>query len=169
MARDGRGAYVIWEMSEGMIRMKTKQRLVFMFVMLLMSGCQSVPEASSDLKQQALNFTPPSGMAGLYVIRPYHFAGSAVNWLVRLDYQDFGLLETSSYLYSPILPGKHFLRMGQEGSKVETFVAEAGVTYYYRMKPSFHPIARISEAEGQKYVREFKISGATSYKVPFNP
>jgi hypothetical protein len=132
-------------------------------------GCQSVPEASPEMKQQALAFTPPSGMAGLYIIRPYHFAGSAVNWVARLDYQDFGSLSTSSYVYNPILPGKHFIRMGQTG--FATFVAEAGKNYYFAMKPSFtgHNFEEISETEGQEYVREFKMSGDNRYKVPFNP
>lgn len=145
--------------------------IVFTALVTLMSGCQSVPKASSELKQQALSFTPPPGMAGLYVIRPYHFAGSAVNYIFRLDYQDFGSLETKSYLYSPILPGKHFLRQGQvdSGFHAETFVAKAGQNYYFSIKISINPFIQIPEAEGQKYVREFKMSGANSYKVPFNP
>jgi hypothetical protein len=44
--------------------------IVFAALATLFSGCESVPVASSDQKQQALSFTPPSGMAGLYVIRP---------------------------------------------------------------------------------------------------
>ena len=137
----------------------------------LMSGCQSVPKASSEQKQQALSFTPPPGMAGLYVIRPYHFAGSAVNYIYRLDYQDFGTLETKSFLYTPILPGKHFLRQGpvDSGFHSETFVAKAGQNYYFSIKISIDPFVQIPEVEGQKYVREFKMSGANSYKVPFNP
>jgi|ERR1035441_712938 hypothetical protein len=145
--------------------------ILFAALVTLMSGCQSVPEASSGLKQQALSFTPPSGMAGLYVIRPWHLGGAAINWEVRLDYQEFGSLETSSYLYSAILPGKHFLRMGQGDTGVNTFIAKAGENYYFSSKisilgPVFYPI---SEADGQKYVRKFKQSGATTYKPPFNP
>ena len=145
--------------------------ILFAALVTLMSGCQSVPEASSGLKQQALSFTPPSGMAGLYVIRPWHLGGAAINWEVRLDYQGFGSLETSSYLYSAILPGKHFLRMGQGDTGVNTFIAKAGENYYFSSKisilgPVFYPI---SEADGQKYVRKFKQSGATTYKPPFNP
>jgi hypothetical protein len=145
--------------------------ILFAALVALMTGCQSVPEASSDLKQQALSFTPPSGMAGLYVIRPYHFAGAAVNWTFRLDYQDFGSLETKSYLYSAILPGKHFLRQGpvDSGFHAETFVAKPGQNYYFLIKLSMDPFLPIPEAEGQKYVREFKMSGANCYKVPFNP
>jgi hypothetical protein len=145
--------------------------ILFAALVTLMSGCQSVPEASSGLKQQALSFTPPAGMAGLYVIRPWHLGGAAINWEVRLDYQEFGSLETSSYLYSAILPGKHFLRMGQGDTGVNTFIAKAGENYYFSSKisilgPVFYPI---SEADGQKYVRKFKQSGATTYKPPFNP
>jgi hypothetical protein len=135
-------------------------------------SCASVPDASPEMKQQALSFSPPPNMAGLYVIRPYHIAGSAVSWVVRLDYQDFGSLGTSSYLYSAILPGKHFIRMGKNGDYgMETFMAEAGKNYYFTMKPSLsgHIFDQVSETEGQQDVRDFKMSGASSYKVPFNP
>lgn len=145
--------------------------ILFAAVAILVAGCQSVPEASSVQQQQALSFTPPSGMAGLYVIRPWHYAGSAVNWEAQLDYQDFGTLETSSYLYSPILAGKHFLRLGTGDTGVNTFIAKAGENYYFSAKisilgPVFYPI---SDADGQGYVRKFKQSGATTYKPPFNP
>ena len=94
-----------------------------------------------------------------------------MNWEAQLDYQDFGTLETSSYLFSPILPGKHFLRLNTGDTGVNTFVAKAGENYYFSAKisilgPVFYPV---SEAEGQGYVRKFKLSGATTYKPPFNP
>jgi hypothetical protein len=146
--------------------------ILFAALVTLMSGCQSVPEASSGLKQQALSFTPPSGMAGLYVIRSWHLGGAAVNWGIRLDYQYFGSLETSSYLYSPILPGKHFLRMGASGdSKVTTFIAKAGENCFFSTHPKLGGIVfdQDSESDGHKYVRKYKMSGATTYKVPFNP
>jgi hypothetical protein len=152
-------------------RLKLLPVIVFAALAALLSGCESVPVASSDQKQHALSFTPPSGMAGLYVIRPWHLGGAAANWGVRLDYQAFGSLETSSYLYSAILPGKHFLRMGQGDTGVNTFIAKAGENYCFASKisilgPVFY---QISEADGQKYVRKFKQSGATTYKPPFNP
>lgn len=139
---------------------------------VLISGCQSVQEASSVQKQQATSFTPPPGLAGLYVIRPWHHVGCAVNWGVRLDYQYFGTVETKSYLYSPILPGKHFLRVGASGdSRVKTFIAKAGENYYFSINPHFGGCVfdQDTEADGQRLVRKFKMSGATSYKVPFNP
>jgi hypothetical protein len=138
----------------------------------LMSGCASVPEGSPAMKQQALSFTPASGMAGLYVIRKYHFGGAAVLWNVRLDYQVFGSLKINSYLYNAILPGKHFLRKGPEGDYgMVTFVAEPGKNYYFSMGigiggPRLDPIP---EAEGQEYVRKYEMSGASTYKAPFSP
>jgi hypothetical protein len=152
-------------------RLKLLPIIVFAALAILLSGCESVPVASSDQKQQALSFTPPSGMAGLYVIRPWHLGGAAINWEVRLDYQEFGSLETSSYLYSAILLGKHFLRMGQGDTGVNAFIAKAGENYYFSAKVSIlGPVFyQISEADGQGYVNKFKQSGATTYKPPFNP
>jgi hypothetical protein len=138
----------------------------------LMSGCSSLlQEASPEMKQQALSFKPPAGMAGLYVIRKHHL-GHCDPWDFRLDYQDFGSMMPSYYLYNTILPGKHFLRPGPLGEYgIATFVAEAGKCYYFLIKPSFskHPFTQLSEAEGQQYVRQYKMSADEPYKAPFSP
>jgi len=111
-------------------------------------------------------------MAGLYVIRKYHLGGAALTWIVRLDYQVFGSLDIKNYLYSAVLPGKHFLRAGPEGDYgMATFVTEAGKNYYFSMGvriggPRLDPIP---EAEAQEYIRKYKMSGASTYKAPFSP
>ena len=146
--------------------------LLLTAVLTLMSGCSSIPEGSPEKRQQALSFTPPSGMAGLYVIRKFHLGGAALTWTVRLDYQVFGSLDIKSYLHNAVLPGKHFLRAGPEGDYgMATFVAEAGKNYYFSMGvgiggPRLDPIP---EAEAQDYIRKFKVSGASTYKAPFSP
>ena len=135
----------------------------------LMPGCAGVPEAPPEIKQQALSFTPPPGMAGLYLIRPYHFAGAAVLWKAQLDYQEFGSLKTSSYLYSAVLPGKHLLRTGAHGDAgATTFIAEAGKNYYFSMRATLK-LDPVPESQAQEYVRQFKLSGDNLYKAPFSP
>ncbi|MGP8202222.1 MAG: hypothetical protein ACLQU4_22310 [Limisphaerales bacterium] len=145
--------------------------LLLAAVLALVSGCTSVPEASPEMRQQSLSFAPPSGMAGLYVIRKHHMGGAAALWMVRLDYQVFGSLNINSYLYSAVLPGKHFLRKGPQGDYgMATFVAEAGKNYYFLMGvgiggPRLDPMP---EAEAQEYIRKYKMSGASTYKAPFS-
>ena len=119
-----------------------------------LTGCASVPEGSAAMKQQALSFTPSPGNADLYVIRPYNYVGGAVLFGVNLDYQEFGALETSSYLFGEVPPGKHVLRAGAGGtpnSQSLAFTAEAGKSYFFTVKPGWVSldVKQISETDGQ--------------------
>jgi hypothetical protein len=163
-AHASRGLETKWEipikMTQACRRLNWPPVILIAALVTLISGCASAPEASPEMKQQALSFTPPPGMAGLYVIRKYHIAGAAVSWTVHLDYQEFGSLRTSSYLYSAILPKKHSLRMGKDQYGLATFIAKAGENYYFSMSPpgfGMHPFAQIPEADGQACVRKFKM------------
>lgn len=130
----------------------------------LMAGCASVPEGSPEMKQQALSFTPPPGKAGVYLIRPYHVAGSAVLWNVKLDYQDCGSVETRSYLYCEVLPGEHIPMFARPGAPL---LAEAGKNYFFTI--NYGKFEQLSEADGQALVQKFKISKENRYKAPFLP
>jgi hypothetical protein len=133
------------------------------------TGCSSVPEGSAAIKQQALSFAPPPGMAAVYVIRPFHMLGGAVLTSVSLDYQEFGLLHTSSYLYGTVPPGQHTVRANdkQFGFEIVPFTAEAGKNYYFKYTLELkHPVIEpIPEPDGQAYVRKFKLSGDNRFEL----
>jgi hypothetical protein len=133
------------------------------------TGCTSVPEGSPEMKQQALSFTPPPGKAGIYVVRPFKMVGGAVLTGISLDYQVFGVLHTSSYLYGTVSPGQHTLRSSdkQFGFEVVPFTVEAGKNYYFKYKLEIpHPVIEaISETDGQEYVRKFKLSGENRFEL----
>ena len=141
---------------------------------ILITGCASVPEGSDAIKHQALSFAPPPGKAGVYVIRPYHMLGSAVLENVSLDYQVFGALVTSSYLYGTVSPGLHTLRCTDLPSAVVVpFTAGASTNYYFTVRASLAAngilIVPISETEGQAYVRNFKLSGNNRFELQNQP
>jgi hypothetical protein len=137
----------------------------------LMAGCASVPEGSAAMKQQALSFTPPPGKAGIYVIRPSQFLGGGVLDKISLDYQEFGVLGTSSYLFTTLPPGRHSFRtsLGAGSMEVVPFTVEAGKNYYFHVRASLAAntilIEPISETDGQAYVRKFKLSGENHFQV----
>jgi hypothetical protein len=134
----------------------------------------SVPEGSPAMKQQALSFTPPPGKAGLYVIRLCHFyndsyyGGSVVLFDISLDYQDFGSLETNSYLFATLPAGNHVLGPLH-------FTVAAGSNYYFTATHAGASRARhlevdaISETDGQAYVRKFKLSGDNRFELQNQP
>jgi hypothetical protein len=156
-------------------------------LIIQITGCaapppQHSPEGSASMKQQALNFAPPPGKAGIYVIRPYHFfkdtvySGSDILLNINLDYQQFGSVNTNSYLFGLVPPGKHILGssipdMFASDSKGGNFTAEAGKNYYFTVTGAgisgagHLQFVLISETEGQAYVREFKLSGDNRFDL----
>jgi hypothetical protein len=139
-------------------------------LILQITGCSSVPDASPAMKQQALSFTPPPGKAGVYVVRPYHMMGAAILNNISLDYQVFGALGTSSYLYGTVSPGLHTLRCADLPSvSIAPFTAEAGKNYYFEARGSLTAnsilVKPISETDGQAYVRKFKLSGKNRFEL----
>ena len=152
---------------------------ILLLGLLLMqtTGCQSVPEGSPVMKQQALSFTPPAGKAYVYVVRPSRFEGHAVLFGVSLDYQAFGMLENSSYIFAAVPPGEHALRgssstpsvLGGGGvGRLESFTAEAGKSYFFTVNPPGWTgglrFEQISEADGKGYVQKLKLSGDNRFE-----
>lgn len=148
---------------------------LLVFLAVHITGCRSVPEGSPALKQQALTFAPPSGMAGVYAIRRPGL-GSAILFDVALDYQDWGSLATSSYLFGFVAPGDHILSAPRAGGRRTPpgagihFTAEAGRDYYFRITAgstfgSVPDIIRLSESEGQANVRNFTLSGDNRFEA----
>jgi hypothetical protein len=144
--------------------------VLLVLLIISIAGCAGVPEGSAAMKQQALSFAPPPGKAGVYVIRPYHMLGAAILNNISLDYQVFGALETSSYLYGTVSPGLHTLRCADlPSASIVPFNAEAGKNYYFQARASLTAnaivVKPISETDGQAYVRKFKLSGNNRFEL----
>jgi hypothetical protein len=160
--------------------------------MMQITGCadrpetELAPEGSPAMKLQALSFAPPPGKAGVYVVRPYHFyndtyyGGSDILLNISLDYQQFGSLETNSYLFGLVSPGKHILGSSiadafASGSNRGNFTAEAGKNYYFTATGTGISRARhleidpISETDGRAYVQKFKLSGDNRFELQNQP
>ena len=130
-----------------------------------LAGCASTPVAPPVTSQPSANFAPPTGRAGLYVVRPHKFAGHAVAmWEVGLDNQLFGTVDMGAYLHSSVLPGRHVLRM-QDG-KTMAFDAEAGRNYYFTFVGLALKLKPVSEAEGETAVQESRLGRDNRYFLP---
>jgi Protein of unknown function (DUF2846) len=144
-------------------------------LIIQITGCTSFPEGSPEMKQQALSFTPPPGKASIYVVRPSQFLGGGVLDKISLDYQEFGVLDTSTYLFAIVSPGKHSFRtsLGAGSMTVVPFTVEAGKNYYFKVRASLAAngilIDPISETDGQAYVRKFKLSGENRFELQNSP
>ena len=136
--------------------------------LLSLAACASVPPASDRLTQQSRAFIPPPGKANVYVVRPYNYAGSCCVWPVSLDFQEFGSLGLSSYLYGVVDPGDHFVGstlMGSSPTRVK-FNATAGSNYFFKISPGFASISidRLTEEDGRQRVLEYTASGDNRFE-----
>lgn len=126
-----------------------------------LSGCASVPKAAPALDVQAKSFTPSSGKARLYVVRPSSLLGSAVALHVVLDGREFGSTSRGTYLMTEVDPGEHTIGSKTlENSAHEKVTAEAGRSYFYVIKPAMGllvarvSLLAVSDAEGRKEVEK---------------
>jgi hypothetical protein len=89
-------------------------------------------------------------------------------------------LETNSYLFALVSPGKHILVYSipdvfPSGSNRGNFTVEAGKNYYFTATGGGISRARhleidpISETDGQAYVRKFKLSGDNRFDLQNPP
>jgi hypothetical protein len=140
---------------------------------LMVTGCKSVPEGSPALKQQALSFTPPPGMAGVYVIRPWKLASGGTLFNASIDYQVYSSLDLDSYLFGLVPAGLHVINTPHYGigtvvNASTYFTAEAGSNYFFKIAPAVngYHINQLSDKDGMAYVREFKLSGDSHFADP---
>jgi hypothetical protein len=86
-------------------------------------------------KAEALKFSPPPGMANLYIIRREAYLGAAFNIGISLDERQIGSLQTGSFLLKPISPGNHILSSFTQGeTATKTFKASAGQNIFFDIK-----------------------------------
>ena len=136
----------------------------FIVVACTMTGCASVPTASTTFESKAMRFTAPPGMAAVYVYRPFNLIGSAVLFAVSLDYKDFGSVATKTYLFGTVKPGPHVIKAGG-GIPLSiasiSFNAQAGKLYFFKVGPGLNQIniEEVDEKTGRDNMVNLRPSG----------
>lgn len=98
-------------------------------LLLLVSGCASVPMASKEADAAAKSFRAPSDKARIYVYRN-EFMGGAVKIPITLDGKLVGSTVKNTYLMFDVNPGAHEVGcVGETPGKV-TVDAKAGEAAY---------------------------------------
>ena len=132
-------------------------------LLILMAGCVS-PQGTSgppEVQQQALAFTPPPGMAAIYVMAPFPLK-------FNFDYQDFGPLSYKGFFYEPVPAGRHSFCVGSLvnncdrslGYYVTSLNLEAGKNYFYEVKTRWKKVKfeQIPDDSGEKEVRRLTLA-----------
>jgi hypothetical protein len=164
-----RGAAELMKMIVMLHPIKITVTVVTAVVCMMIIGCASVPTASPGFEQEAMKFSPPPEMAAVYVYRPFNVFGSAVLFLVSIDYKDFGSVSTDTYLFGTIRPGLHVIKTGG-GIPLSVasakFDAEAGRLYFFKISPGWTgiKIEQVDEKKGHDSLRDLRLSGDNAFE-----
>jgi hypothetical protein len=141
-------------------------------VLILASGCASVPRGSEKLERQARTFVPPPGQANVYAVRMWSALESGIIWPVTLDFQEFGNVGQRSYLYGAIPAGEHVLGVNLPGpvpTRVR-FTAEAGRNHFFKLVPApgwptgVIRIEPLDEASARALIEDYPASGDNRFE-----
>lgn len=132
-----------------------------LMILLLVSGCASVPMGSAEEDLTLKQFpTPSQDAAGLYVYRD-SFMGKALKKSLYLDGRLLGETANGVYFYEVIEPGQHTLSTESEfGDNSISLMANAGENYFVEQYIKMGVFTGgaglkvVDEAEGMKSVRE---------------
>ena len=93
-------------------------------LVLLLTGCASVPMATVGQDTQAKNFTPPPGLASLYVYRN-ETIGAALPITLSINGTELAQTAARTYLRLDLRPGSYKLDSYAENVSSLNVVAEA--------------------------------------------
>ena len=98
-------------------------------LVLLLSGCASVPMASLDQDAKAKDFSPIPNKAALYIYRNENF-GAAIPVMVSVNGKALGQTAAKTYFRLNLIPGKYNIQSHAENVSSLPLTAEAGKNYF---------------------------------------
>lgn len=112
---------------------KKTTTLLALAIVSLLSGCASVPMASSEEDNIKKQFSaPPQGSSGLYIYRNSNFGG-ALTKDVYLDGKLIGETAPMTYFYKRVKSGKHTLSTESEFSNNDLILqTKSGKNYFVK-------------------------------------
>lgn len=98
-------------------------------LVLLLSGCASVPMASLDQDTKAKDFSPIPNKASLYIYRNESF-GAAIPMTVSVNGKALGQTAAQTYFRLNLTPGKYAVESHAENVSNLPLTTEAGKNYF---------------------------------------
>lgn len=98
-------------------------------IILLLTGCASVPMAPMEIDAKAKEFLPAPNKASLYVYRNENF-GAAIPMTVSVNGKTLGQTAAQTYFRLNIMPGKYTVESHTENVSSHSLSAEAGKNYF---------------------------------------
>jgi microcystin-dependent protein len=98
-------------------------------VILLLTGCASVPMAPTDKDTRAKEFSPAPSKASLYIYRNENF-GAAIPMSVAVNGKALGQTAAKTYFHLNVMPGKYNVESHAENVASLPLSMEAGKNYF---------------------------------------
>lgn len=95
----------------------------------MLSGCASVPMASSERDAQAKSFVAKVDKANIYLYRNESM-GAAIKMDVAMDGKNLGQTAAKTYLALEVLPGKHTFLSKAENDDILEISTDPGKNYF---------------------------------------
>ena len=139
--------------------------LLTLVLSVYLTGCATVPMASTEDDQLRKQFSVPSeGRAGVYIYRNSNF-GSALTKTIYIDEQLVGATAPMTYFYREVSPGQHTLSTQSEfGNNNLIIITNPGLNYYVRQYIKMGVfvgganLELVPEEDGKKGVSECKLA-----------
>lgn len=147
--------------------MKNYLLLLPIALVLLLSGCASVPMADNEHDRHAKTFSPKANLSNIYVYSESGVIGSKLTWMLTIDGQAVGGITNGNFIQLEVQPGSHtvysFADSAPDVRAVSEVNMEAGKNYFFnqaigmgfeKFKNNLH---QVDEATGRKQVSKSKM------------
>lgn len=140
-----------------------KKLIAALGVLLVLSGCASVPMGDTKMDASLKEFRVAPDKAAIYVYRNESMGG-AVKMDVQIDGTDIGQTAAKTYLYKEVAPGKHTVTSKSENTDtIEVDLKPGTLAYIWQEVKMGVLYARtklhlVSETDGRKGVMETQLA-----------
>lgn len=141
-------------------------KLFLLWLVLVITGCASVPMASIEEDIKAKSFATPANKASLYIYRNENFGG-AIPLSVAVNGRVLGQTAAMTYFKLDVLPGKYTIESYAENVSTLNVSAEAGNNYYIWQEVKMGMwmarslLQQVDEATGTAAVKQCKLAATT--------
>lgn len=143
-------------------------------LVLLLSGCASVPMAPLDQDSKAKDFSPIPNKASLYIYRNESF-GAAIPMTVSLNGKALGQTAAQTYFRLNLTPGKYNVESHAENVSNLSLTTEAGKNYFVWQEVKMGMwmarslLQQTDETTGRAGVMESKLIASTVSESDLTP
>jgi len=139
---------------------------IFVILLLVLSGCASVPMAPMEQDAKAKEFVPSPSHAALYIYRSENFGG-AIPMTLTVNSKVVGQTAAKTFFMLNVLPGKYTVESHAENISNLSLTTEAGKNYFVWQEVKMGMwmarslLQQVDETTGRAGVTESKLIATT--------